>query len=732
MIPRALLVVGSACVLALVREPLAAPLRETAFAGVRLRDNPEGLVVGSVRPGPFSRGDAPLPLLRRNDLIVSVNGNVVDAAGFDRVVEGSKPGDEMTIVLRRGKPADPLAALPVGDPAGEEVRLTVKLASAEEWTGTLGRGRVDRATGDEKRERTPLGERIVALAQQTGTWADSSEGRQLESLLGSLRGVQERARDSFGLPAIRACFEDPVAVDGIESGLFERIRVLAAHPDERAIEQFVKSVLIMQEPVGTPPSEEEAMRLARHLRDSVSIDGPESKQFLATINAAPAGVWRWVVNSSGWRNRELWNERLRLGAATTPCADLPPELRESVTGDILYYEKLENGRYAVAGADGVNTYDMDLIEIVYDLGGNDIYWFGGTDRASCANHLITDISGNDEYISEADFRGPGVAINGFSLIEDRQGNDIYRSARMGSVACGLFGVGVIIDRSGNDRYENTGPDSGWALGAAIDGVGMVIDLAGDDQYAGEKLTQGAAGPFAFGAIIDASGNDVYTADGPSFASAYNTPGTFLSMSQGFSMGVRGYASGGIGAIYDLAGNDRYAAGEFSQGCGYAFSLGILHDAGGDEIYNGNRYSQAAAAHQAVGVLIDDEGNDRYVAKTAAGQSGAWDQSITLLVDRAGDDQYEGDDLCQGAAAQQAVSFFFDLEGLNRYSGSGASVQGMSGGNEYHFNTEKVMSFSLFSGVGESSSGRNGVVRTGRVDPEVPERSRAWGVFAGQR
>ena len=192
------------------------------------------------------------------------------------------------------------------------------------------------------------------------------------------------------------------------------------------------------------------------------------------------------------------------------------------------------------------------------------------------------------------------------------------------------------------------------------------------------------------------------------------------------------ASGGIGCIYDLSGDDKYVAGEFSQGCGYFFSLGILHDAQGNDTCLGDRYSQAAAAHQAIGLLVDDAGNDRYQARTAACQSGAWDQSITLFVDRAGDDVYQAEDLCQGAAAQQALALFFDLSGNDRYQASGASVQGCSGSNEYHYQADRMLSFSLLADEGGSdsfSSQRTGTVATDRMNSEQPGQSRAFGVFS---
>jgi hypothetical protein len=266
----------------------------------------------------------------------------------------------------------------------------------------------------------------------------------------------------------------------------------------------------------------------------------------------------------------------------------------------------------------------------------------------------------------------------------------------------------------------------------------LIDLDGDDVYHGEKLCQGVGGPRGFGAIIDAAGNDAYTTNGPSFKSVYGTPDVFVAMSQGFGLGVRGYASGGVGAIYDLGGDDRYEAGEFSQGCGYFYALGLIHDASGDDLYHGNRYSQAAAAHQAVGFLIDGAGNDRYIGKTAASQSGAWDQSITMLIDRAGDDTYTADGLCQGAAAQQALAVLIDLDGSDAYMAAGrpdASVQGRSGANEYHFDLDRVFSFSILldAGAGKDtfSTGRTGRAATGQRDPDAPARSSLYGVFADE-
>jgi hypothetical protein len=421
---------------------------------------------------------------------------------------------------------------------------------------------------------------------------------------------------------------------------------------------------------------------------------------------------------------------------------VPADLRAAVGGDILAFETAPDGRTRVLGGPGDNTYDLSKVSEVYDVGGNEVYTFApAADRAdplrNARNQIIIDLGGDDRYESSADFCGPGVGDFGLSLVDDRAGNDVYRTTGVCSLASGLFGVGVVIDRAGDDTYENSGPDSGWSLGAGFYGCGLLIDAGGNDSYLGEVFTEGVGGPRGFGAIIDGGGNDLYRANGPHFGSAYGTPGVFLGMSQGFGYGIRGYASGGVGALYDLGGDDRYEAGEFSQAGGYFFGLGILHDAGGRDLYYGNRYGQAFAAHQAAGLLIDDAGDDTYWSMTAASQAGTWDQSVGMLIDRAGNDTYRADGLAQGSAAMQALAVLIDGGGDDVYMAAGDACQGQSGGNEYHYNADKVFSFSalldLGPGADRYSSGRaNGQTEpTGRPAPD-PQASPLHGVFSDEK
>jgi hypothetical protein len=120
--------------------------------------------------------------------------------------------------------------------------------------------------------------------------------------------------------------------------------------------------------------------------------------------------------------------------------------------------------------------------------------------------------------------------------------------------------------------------------------------------------------------------------------------------------------------------------------------------------------------------------------TAASQSGAWDESITLLLDKAGNDTYQCDGLGQGSAAMQAIALLVDAGGRDRYVGRGTSVQGRGGNNTYHYDADRVFSFSALLDLGGqddhySSERANGsVVATGSLHPTSRGESDLHGLF----
>jgi hypothetical protein len=213
-------------------------------------------------------------------------------------------------------------------------------------------------------------------------------------------------------------------------------------------------------------------------------------------------------------------------------------------------------------------------------------------------------------------------------------------------------------------------------------------------------------------LIDEGGGDLYRANGP-VPSAYGLPASFMGFSQGVGVGIRPHDYGGAGVLLDLAGDDRYEGGEFSQGGGYFWGVGVLHDASGNDLYYGNRYAQGFAAHQAFGLLSDAAGDDHYWSMTAAGQGAAWDQSIALLLEGGGNDVYRGAWLSQGAAAEQARAALHDLSGDDVYWSSRGVSQGAAGGNSYHLRAEDpVYSLGVLLDDGGTDRYSTGLPNTG--------------------
>lgn len=735
---------AAACLFAL--SPLALG---QAYSGITVRDNPEGLVVAWVRPGPCNGTGEKSDSVWRHDLIVSVNGRSLDADGFRSLMDDSSPGQTIDIVVRRADEVDMNRAVPTGDPKGRELRFSITLADPDEWTGTIGRGLAGREIPPA--EPGAFEEEILALAAETGVLeADGS----LTDLMTSLQRVQQQNLDPNSLPAVVQSFQRPFSADAIEAriaalakeaagGSLDAIGSLVAHAldlvpptAEQVNQRFAEEgtlneywmQLVQQRNAESPAAES----LLRALRDSVTIAGPDFQSHLAVIHAGRPFADEELTMMLGpnlvgmgefaGTLTEIYN--------STEEIDVPQDLADVIKGRVHFVQETPAGLIVVGGK-GINEYDMSQIAIVLDPAGDDAYRYAPHNSPV---QFVIDLDGDDTHESLTDFAGPATAVYGISVLVDFKGDDTYRSAHQFSIAAGLFGIGILIDHLGNDRYLNTGADSGWSMGVGFYGSGVIVDSAGDDLYHAEQLSQGVGGPRGFGTIIDANGNDEYRADGPSFSSVYGTEGVHKGFSQGFGYGVRGYAAGGIGAIFDLKGADVYYCGEFGQGCAYYFAMGILHDFEGDDQYHGNRYGQAAAAHQAIGLLIDDAGNDAYHSMTAASQAGAWDQSIAMLIDRAGDDTYEADGLAQGAAAQQAIAVLIDLGGADRYTAKGRSIQGTSGSNEYHLATDNVFSFSalLDRGKGDDaySSNRpnNATTPTGDKEGDRPSW-RLFGLFS---
>ncbi len=588
---------------------------------------------------------------------------------------------------------------------------------------------------------------ILARASELGI-LDHPEG--LNSLFGVLAATFDHYPSVRPLSLIDSALRRPLSLDAVEARVSQRVMAIrdadaAGLPE--AIRAFVRDALdLTGEPAGAEPAEfpEESipalLDAARHNARTWRLRSEDHPQLvdavahaLKTDTAAVAASLDALL--AHWASPIGRGDIEAVRALNLPTID-PGAIGDAVTGDWSYAFTLPDGSSLIIGTDQANTYDMSRIDHVIDPSGNDAYlWPKGA--APTRTGSIIDLAGNDTYRSQADFAGPATCALGWSLLDDRSGDDTYHTTALASIATGVMGASVLIDRFGDDAYTATGKAASWNIGAGFFGTGLLIDLAGHDAYRGEKLTQGIGGARGLGAIIDKNGNDFYFANGPSNTSTYGTPAVYLGQAQGYGYGIRGHAAGGLGAIYDLGGHDEYTAGEFSQGGGYFFALGILRDTSGHDLYHANRYGQAFAAHQAAGILIDDAGDDTYWSRTAASQSGSWDECATLLIDRAGNDSYRCDGLGIGGAAMQAIAVFIDAAGDDRYAPAGGDTLGQSSRDSYHYERDKTLSFSAFMDLGGGHDSypprrSNGsVLSTGKPNDDEPANSTRFGVFVDE-
>lgn len=299
--------------------------------------------------------------------------------------------------------------------------------------------------------------------------------------------------------------------------------------------------------------------------------------------------------------------------------------------------------------------------LVLDRGGNTTY----LENPGAANGLlgqplsaIIDLGGNDRYLG-GDGVGPGGALFGVSVIYDMAGDDEYKAHYLGEGAA-MFGVSWLEDKAGDDRYD------AWALaqGAAVCGFAVLRDDGGNDIYNLGLCGQGFAGFQGVGFLIDDAGDDRYLAGNREHDWDRNS-GRYLSLAQGFSIGIRGFAGGGVGALIDRAGNDTYAGDVYAQGVSYWYSAGFLIDVAGHDNYTMYQYGQGTGIHLSLGLLADFEGNDRYTGYILSQGSGH-DFGVGMLFDHAGDDTYTADHHSQGRALNVSLGLLVDSAGDDGY------------------------------------------------------------------
>jgi hypothetical protein len=299
--------------------------------------------------------------------------------------------------------------------------------------------------------------------------------------------------------------------------------------------------------------------------------------------------------------------------------------------------------------------------LIVDPAGDDRY----SGRAGAANGLlfhslaaILDLAGDDGYDGPG-LPGPGSALFGVSVVRDVAGDDVSRAAFTGQ-GCGLYGVAAWQDDAGDDQYRARL----FAQGAGVGGVGMLIDRQGRDEYSAGLCAQGYAGVHGVGLLIDHQGADRYLA-GNLEPDHERHPDRFLSLSQGFAIGMRPFAGGGLAALVDLEGNDTYVADIYGQGVSYWYSVGMLLDRAGNDSYSVYHYGQGSGIHLSAGLLADQAGDDFYNGYILT-QGNAHDFGVGMLLDQLGNDTYRADHHSQGRALNTAMALLLDRAGDDAY------------------------------------------------------------------
>ncbi|NUN48144.1 MAG: hypothetical protein HUU15_04855 [Candidatus Brocadiae bacterium] len=311
--------------------------------------------------------------------------------------------------------------------------------------------------------------------------------------------------------------------------------------------------------------------------------------------------------------------------------------------------------------------------IVVDLGGKD-RWLG---RIGVSNgpldplSVVIDVGGDDVYDAGEEAFALGCGVFGLGAVVDLEGNDVY-TVKSSGLGCAWFGTGLVWDAAGNDVYTVKGE---WGQGAAHIGAGVLVDLAGDDRYECAQQSQGMGSTLGCGLLLDLAGNDVYHCRDEGNVSALYLNQS-VAMAQGCGFGRRAdigdgrSLAGGWGLLVDAAGDDRYHAQCWSQGCGYLWGIGVLEDHAGNDVYENGKYSLGAGAHYAIGVQVDLSGDDRYNVGIATTknqfQGHARDGSFGVSIDGDGNDRYALKNMCGGSADLGSLALFWDRRGDDVY------------------------------------------------------------------
>ncbi len=350
----------------------------------------------------------------------------------------------------------------------------------------------------------------------------------------------------------------------------------------------------------------------------------------------------------------------------------------------------------VVGSPGRDTYGPAILAI--DPGGDD-NWVanaGGNVGMPGRAALAIDLGGDDTYDSP-DPHAQGAGFLGVGVLVDLgEGDDRY-SGPSHCQGAGFMGVGVLWDGGGDDRYTA----EGFAQGAGALGVGLLVDVSGNDELAAGSRAQGFGSTGGLGALLDFAGADQRRVGLPGI----QIFGPAGGGGQGAGFGTRPLPwdrdvalHGGVGLLYDRAGDDVYFARGFAQGAAWFESLGLLLERGGNDRYTGEVNCQAAAVHLSAALAQDMAGLDTW-SGTRRVQASATDRSVAILDDRG----LTADGYRIGPTGPASASGWFSGQALVRNSNALAILVD-AGGDDIH----QVGGDALAVGVPAARSGRDGL------------------------
>lgn len=434
-----------------------------------------------------------------------------------------------------------------------------------------------------------------------------------------------------------------------------------------------------------------------------------AKQVPADVARAAALVVRTEIRALDWRKRALAGYRGDLAtlfgrlAAVNPDVDDVP--LDPALSDLMHHVDLKyllvGGELVTLAADKAAddlakrtgserfTFDFDTPLGRVSLHGAQDDTYAG-DRAML---LSIDTGGNDTY------GGGGAtfdALHPASVLVDLAGNDRYIAApglaktavaaygarKKGTAhptfGAGVLGYGALVDASGDDLYRSLNTTQG----RAAFGVGLLEDRGGSDQYDCYMLGQGSA-TFGVGVLADAAGSDQYRC---------------FTTSQGFG-DTKGYGL----LVHAGAGNDLYEANDtvidfpasqtkehnasLAQGAGFgrradyidghslAGGVGALVDGGGRNSFTGGLFCQGAGYWYGAGILSAGGGDDTYRGVWYV-QGSAAHFAIGILDDLAGNDTHVATmNMAEGAGHDYSIGFLIDRDGNDRYEAPNLSLGG---------------------------------------------------------